>query len=277
MPHISLAAEKLVVAWGIPITNSLVTTWLVMAVLFGFAIFATRRMSILPGTVQSITEILVGGLYDFFRSVTGKHIKIFFPLLASFFIFIIVSNWIGLLPGVGTIGFFRKETKAVSAQQIQPEEKSITQDSNEGAKPAKKEEKFTPIFRGPTADLNTTLALALVSVFMIQYYGFRTVGFHYSSRFINLANPIMFFVGFLEIVSELSKVMSFAFRLFGNIFAGEVLLAVIAFLIPFIAPLPFLMMELFVGFIQALVFSMLTAVFLNVAISHGEEHREERR
>lgn len=240
MPHISLSAEKLATVAGLPITNALVTTWLVMGILILLTLFGTANLRLVPGIGQSIVELVVGGLYDFFASVTGKHITKFFPLLASLFLFIIAANWVGLLPGVGTIGFFHGE-------------------------------EFTPLLRGATADLNTTLALAIVAVAAIQYFGFQTAGIHYSSRFFNFKDPIYFVLGILEIISELSKVISFAFRLFGNIFAGEVLLAVMAFLMPFIVPLPFLMMELFVGFIQALVFSMLTAVFLNVAVSHGEE------
>jgi F-type H+-transporting ATPase subunit a len=239
MPHISIAAEKIGSVFGFPITNSLLATWVVMALLIVFSIAATRKMTLVPGCIQSIAEFVVGGLYDFFTSVVGKHIKQFFPIIASFFIFIITANWFGLLPGVGTVGFYEHG-------------------------------EFVPILRGATADLNTTLALAVISIVVIQYFGFKTVGFHYSNRFFNFKNPIYFFLGILEIVSELSKVISFAFRLFGNIFAGEVLLTVMAFLIPFIAPLPFMALELFVGFIQALVFSMLTAAFLNVAVSHGE-------
>ncbi|MEK7065486.1 MAG: F0F1 ATP synthase subunit A, partial [Patescibacteria group bacterium] len=194
---------------------------------------------LVPSGLQSITELLVGGLYDFFHGVIGDHIKQVFPLIASLFFFILIANWVGLLPGVGTIGFFRAT-------------------------------EFVPLLRGATADLNTTLALAIVAVGAIQYFGFKTLGASYGGRFFDLRSPIYFFVGFLELISDISKVVSFAFRLFGNIFAGEVLLAVMAFLMPFIVPLPFLMLELFVGFIQALVFSMLTAVFLNVAVSHGE-------
>ena len=108
-------------------------------------------------------------------------------------------------------------------------------------------------------------------IYLIIKFGFKNLGFHYGSKFLNLKDPMGFFVGILESVSEVSRIISFAFRLFGNIFAGEVLLAVMAFLMPFLIPLPFLMMELFVGFIQALVFAMLTAVFLNVALSHAEE------
>ena len=134
----------------------------------------------------------------------------------------------------------------------------------------KHEAEFVPLLRAATADLNMTVALAIFAVIAIQYFGFSIVGFHYSAKFFNFESPIMFILGILELMSELSKIISFAFRLFGNIFAGEVLLAVLAFLMPFVVPLPFLLMELFVGFIQALVFSMLTAVFLNVAVSHGE-------
>jgi F-type H+-transporting ATPase subunit a len=184
--------------------------------------------------------MLVGGIYDFFQTVVGPRIKQFFPLIATFFIFIMISNWFGLLPGVGTVGFWHGT-------------------------------EFTPLLRAATADLNMTVALAIVSIVSIQYFGFKTLGGHYSTRFLNFKDPIYFFLGLLEILSQLSSVLSFAFRLFGNIFAGEVLLAVMAFLMPFIVPLPFLAMELFVGFIQALVFSMLTAVFLVIAVTHGQE------
>jgi len=240
MPHISLAAETLWTVAGIfPITNALLTTWLVMAMLFIFAIVATSRLSLVPSSLQSITELIIGGLYDFFYGVIGDHIKTVFGLIASLFLFILIANWVGLLPGVGTIGFFHGS-------------------------------EFTPLLRGATADLNTTLALAITAVMAIQYFGFTTLGSSYGGRFFDIRSPIYFFVGLLELISDISKVVSFAFRLFGNIFAGEVLLTVMAFLMPFIVPLPFLMLELFVGFIQALVFSMLTAVFLNVAVSHGE-------
>lgn len=260
MPHISLAAETLTTFAGIPVTNSLVTTYVVMVLLIFGSFLISRNLSLVPGKVQSVAEIVIGGLYEFFTSVTGKHIREFFPLLASIFIFVIVSNWIGLLPGIGTIGFFHEETVLSPSQSIDVEQRTV--------------ESFLPLFRAPTADLNTTIALALVAVFAIQYYGFKLAGLHYSTRFLNFSNPLLFGVGILELASEFSKIISFAFRLFGNIFAGEVLLAVIAFLIPVIVPLPFLTLELFVGFIQALVFSMLTGVFLNVAVAHGEEHRE---
>lgn len=290
MLEISLAAETITHIGSFPITNSLALTWLVMALLFGISIAASTSLKLVPSYGQSILESVIEGLYNFFESVVGHHVKALFPLIASFFIFILVSNWIGLLPGVGTIGFFHTRTSAelVAEKQLVASQETggnsgsevatgelqqgvvATEKTEPSTENEKVEPKFTPLFRGPTADLNTTIALALIAFMAIQYFGFKTLGFKYGSRFVNLKNPIMFFVGFLEIISDISKVISFAFRLFGNIFAGEVLLAVMAFLMPFIAPMPFLMLELFVGFIQALVFSTLTAVFVNVAIAHEE-------
>lgn len=273
MLHISLAAEPIAHIGSFPITNSLALTWVVMALLMGIALAVSRSIRMVPSYGQSIAESVIDGLYSFFESVVGHHVKALFPLIASLFIFILVANWIGLLPGVGTIGFFEhektEEAAAVSQTQAvpEPEEQELVAESDVEEQA---ETKFVPLLRGPTADLNTTIALALIAFMAIQYFGFKTLGLKYGARFINVKNPIMFFVGFLEIISDISKVISFAFRLFGNIFAGEVLLAVMAFLMPFIAPMPFLALELFVGFIQALVFSTLTAVFVNVAVSHEE-------
>jgi len=206
-----------------------------MVLLLLFSLAATRKLSLIPGGLQSIAEIIVDGIHNLFSAVLHEKTNTFFPLLATLFIFIISMNWIGLLPGVGSIGL-----RMLS----------------EG------HEKFVPLFRPGTADLNTTLALAFVAVLFIQYYGLRSLGMGYVGKFLNFKNPIYFFVGILELAGEFTKVISFAFRLFGNIFAGEVLLTVIAFLMPILVPLPFLGLELFVGFIQALVFSMLTAAFL---------------
>jgi F-type H+-transporting ATPase subunit a len=272
MPHITIAAEKIFQIGNFWVTNSLLTTWIVMAVIFIWAYLSTRNLTMVPSSLQSVAEMLIGGLYDFFGNVAGKHIKIFFSLLASIFIFVIIANWIGLLPGVGTIGFY-KETKIAA---IENSASTNLAETTESIQTEKVEKEFVPLLRGATADINTTLALAITAVIGIQYFGFKTGGFKYSKRFIDISNPINFFIGVLEIVSEFSKIISFAFRLFGNIFAGEVLLTVMAFLMPFIAPLPFLTLELFVGFIQALVFSMLTAVFLNVAVAHVEHEAQHQ-
>ena len=288
MLNISLAAERLWTVWGLPVSNAYITTWLVMALILVLSWLATRKMSVIPGNIQLIAEMIVGGLYDFFGAIAGKHIKQFFPIVASLFLFILAANWVGLLPGVGTIGFYRSEKPQTAVVETAPEtavqkkQEEPSADVAAGTKGTGETDaaagehgktEFVPLFRAATADLNMTLALAIVSVIAMQYYGFLNLGGHYLGRFINFKDPIQFSVGLLELVSDISKVISFAFRLFGNIFAGEVLLAVIAFLMPFIVPLPFLFMELFVGLIQALVFSMLSTAFFAVAVSHGEgEH-----
>jgi F-type H+-transporting ATPase subunit a len=280
MLEISIAAEKIASIGTFTVTNSLLSTWIVMAILFLLSFFATRNMSMVPGGLQSIMEMIVGGFYDFYGQIIGKHIKSFFPLIMSFFLFIIIANWFGLLPGVGTVGFHETihknaevtVQKAIEENVVADTHDAVATETNEApaAVTEKTETKFVPLLRGATADINMTLALAIIAVCAIQFFGFKMSGIWYAQRFINVTNPINFFIGALEIVSEVSKIISFAFRLFGNIFAGEVLLSVMAFLMPFLLPLPFLGLELFVGFIQALVFSMLVAVFLNVGVAEGE-------
>lgn len=239
MLHISISAEKIFTIAGIiPVTNSLLTAWIVILILLILSLLSTRKISLVPGYLQSLAEIVIEGIYNLFDSVVGETIATYFPLLGTLFLFIITMNWVGLLPGVGTIGIFRMVGNT---------------------------QEFIPLFRSGSADLNMTLSLALIAFFAIQYTGFKTLGARYLKKFFNFSNPISIFVGILELVSEFSKIISFAFRLFGNIFAGEVLLTVIAFLMPLFAPLPFLGLELFVGFIQALVFSMLTAAFISLA------------
>jgi len=255
MLHISLTGEAIAGIGPFPITNSLLTTWFVMATMTLLVLFVKSSIRTHPTKIQLAGEVIVESLYDLFEGVLHEKVKTFFPLLASFFLFIIISNWIGLLPGIGSIGIVEKETlhEQVAPDQMQEEEKLI------------------PFLRAPTADLNTTLGLALISFITLQYYGLKTLGATYLKKFINISSPINFYVGLLEIISEFGKIVSFGFRLFGNIFAGEVLLTVIAFLVPILAPIPFIGLELFVGLIQALVFSMLTAVFLSTAVT-VEEH-----
>lgn len=237
--HISLTAEKIFhIAGNIWITNSLLTSWIVMLFVITFSILATKKLALVPNNMQSIAEIVIESIWNLFSTILKNNINVYFPLIATYFIYIITLNWAGLLPGIGTIGI----------EKI-----------GEGHRA------FIPIFRAGTADLNTTFALAIIAMLVIQLSGLKTLGTSYLKKFVNFSNPIYFFVGILELISEFSKVISFAFRLFGNIFAGEVLLTVIAFLMPVFAPLPFMGLELFVGFIQALVFSMLTAVFLSLA------------
>lgn len=250
--EISLAAEKVLEIFGFPITNTLLMSWIAMAVLVVASLMAVRKIKAVPRGAQNFIEMAVEFLLDLIDSVTRnrKQSIRFFPIVSTIFIFVVTSNWLGLLPGIGTIGF--------------PEE-------------LHGEEVFVPLFRSANSDLNNTLALAIISVVSIQIFGIISIGFfRYAGRFFvsPLKKPYFVgtFVGILELTSEVSKMISFSFRLFGNIFAGEVLLVVVSMIVPYVVPLPFMFLEIFVGFIQALVFAMLTLVFLKMAVTEHEEH-----
>ncbi len=246
--HISLAAEEIFKIGGLSINNSLLAGLIGSTIIFVLFYLAARSVRLHPaGVLANAVEAACEAILNIIEEVThdrGKAAR-FFPLLMTLFMFILINNWLGLLPGVG----------------------SITVATEHGT---------APLLRGATADLNTTLALAVISVVMTQIYAVRELGlFSHLKKYFSW-NPVLLFVGILEIVSEFSKMISFSFRLFGNIFAGEVLLVVIAFLAPALAPLPFFGLELFVGLVQALVFTMLTLVFLEIATSaHGEEGHHE--
>ncbi len=244
--HISLAAERIFTVFGMPITNTLLMSWIAMAILILISVFSSRKLRLIPKGLQNFLESIIELILDFIAQITGdrKQAEKFFPLVTTIFIFVLLSNWLGLVPGVGTIGFFE------------------VAHAEEGGR------LFVPFFRSTNSDLNMTLALAIISVIATQIFGIITIGFFkHFSRYISFKNPGLTFAGILEGIAEVVKILSFSFRLFGNIFAGEVLLVVTAFLVPFIAPLPFMFLELFVGFIQALIFSMLTLVFLQIATS----------
>jgi len=243
--HIAFFPEKLIEIYGVPISNTIVMSWLAMAFLISVSFLLKGRLRPVPGKIQGVAEVMIEGMESFMTTVTGDKEKTrkFFPLIATFFLFILLSNWMGILPGVGSVGLW--ETGEHGRVLV-------------------------PLFRSANSDINTTMALAIISVMATQIFGIALVGFFkYASRFISFKGPIDFFVGILELLAETAKIISFSFRLFGNVFAGEVLLMVIFFLVPLVIPLPFLFLEVFVGFIQALVFSMLTLVFLTVATQKG--------
>ncbi len=296
--HVSISAETVFNFFGLPISNSIFTSLIVSFLLIGFAIFFRSRFKQTdrPSALQNFVEMIVEALYNFVYSITENHKKsaLFFPIISTFFIFIILNNYIGLLPGVGSILVEEKEVKEVvlapsqvmaSSQETAVSDEAATTDAEEAThetsttaatnEEASEHKKFVPIFRAATADLNTTLALAIISVLLTQVFGISHLGLAYFKKFIDFSNPINFFVGILETVLEFAKIVSFAFRLFGNIFAGEVLLAVMTYLISVVVPAPFYALELFVGFIQALVFSMLSLIFFNLATKgHGDESHE---
>lgn len=273
MPEISIKAETLFYIGTFAVKNSMVLSSLVFIffLCIGISYYRAAQTEEKSGLFY-IINLTLRTLYDLFSSIVHDKVNVFFPLLSAFFIWILIQNWSGLLPGVGSITM--KVPAAVVHGTILSRESKVESLKSEVEKTEEKEatheeEIMTiPLFRGNNADLNATLALAIISVFMIQFYGFQFLGFKvYISKFLNFKDPIYFVLGLLEIVSEVSKVISFAFRLFGNIFAGEVLLTIVAFLVPVLASFPFLMLEVFVGFVQALVFSMLTSVFLSLAVS----------
>ncbi len=278
MLHVSIAAEPLFNIGPLVVTNALLTSWLSLGVLALLAWLGSRSVKLVPEkSSQMIWEMAVEFFEDLTASIAGSEkAKRFFPLGMTLFIAILFMNWTGLIPGVGTIGINRPAEvaseisgweeemgKVAETDKVMP----IPQDAETGlAKEEQELTEFVPLFRAGTADLNTTLALALVTMILVQYYAINYTGLKgYLGKFFNFSGPIDFFVGILELISELAKIISFAFRLFGNIFAGEVLLMVMLFLIPVVIPVPFLAMELFVGLIQAFVFAMLALVFLAIA------------
>ena len=251
------------------ISNSLLCAWLVMLLLAIIAWRAGRRLVDAPAarSLQNAAEMACEMLLGFMQNFAGPLTRAIFPVTATFFLYILVANWVSLMPGIGSIGLWR-----VSGQ----------------------ERIFVPLLRGATTDLNTTAALAISSVAVGHIVGVRQRGlWDYLSRFVPLQSFITFsrsafkgevrigllakgalelFVGLLEIVEEVTKIVSFSFRLFGNIFGGEVLLTVMAFLVPYVASLPFLALEILAGFIQALIFATLsTAFFARAAARHDDE------
>lgn len=245
--EISLAAETLFHIGSFPVTNTLIVTIFVSCFLIIAAIIVKNKLSLVPKGLQNLLEFVIEAVLDLVDSVTQdrEQTKKFFPIVATIFLFVILSNWIELVPGLGTIGLREMH-----------EGKII----------------LVPFIRSASADLNVTITLAIISVFSVQIMGIAALGFFkYAGKF--LVSPfhkpyvIGTFVGILELIGEVAKLISFSFRLFGNIFAGEVLLAVMLMLVPYFVPLPFLALEIFVGFIQALVFSMLTLVFLKMAVT----------
>lgn len=269
----TLYAEPVFNFGGFTVTNSLVNSWAVVLVLCVVSFFLRKNLNRIPKGLQNFFEIIVEGALNMADSVTGSRAKSrkIFPIAFCIFVFVLLNNWLGLLPGIGSIGFI--ESQGGSAEFA-------------GAAHAI----FIPLFRGGTADLNTTLALALIAVLGSNLFGIVVVGFwHYFNKFINIksimdiprhiikdativiVNPIKFFVGIVEIIGELAKVASLSFRLFGNIFAGEVLLSAMAVIFAFILPIPFMFLEIIVGAVQAVIFAMLTLVYFSIA-SAAEEH-----
>ena len=260
-----IAAEKLFFIGNFPVTNAYLNSLFAVLIIVIFAYVIKRKVSDVPKGSQNFAESVLELMFSYADGVTGSREKTLklFPMAGSLFIFIVVSNWIGILPGIGSIGLFKTAADGIK--------------------------EFIPMFRSANADLNLTLAMALACVITTHIMGIVAVGFfRYANKFIKLGGLweavksfsvekilvaiIELGVCFLEVVSEVSKVLSLSLRLFGNIFAGEVLLTVLASLVAYIVPLPFMGLELLVGLIQALVFSMLILVYASIAIMPIPEH-----
>lgn len=256
-----LVAETLFHIGPLPVTNALLNGWIAVILLVVFAILLQRRRAAVPRGLQNATEAATEFFLGTVESVTHdrERARKFLPIVGTIFIFILLSNWMGLIPGTGSIGLMRGE-------------------------------EFIPLFRPAGSDLNFTIALAVTSVLIANIFGIATIGFFkHLNHFIPFGTVVAsfkkggigiftgiveFFVGLIELVSEVAKIVSLSLRLFGNVFAGEVLLTVIASLMAFFVPLPFMGLELLVGVIQAMVFSLLVLVYLTVATEpvHAESH-----
>lgn len=306
-PHVALSGEPIFSNGPSWLTNSVLMTIIVDIILLALALATRFSMKMIPSGLQNVMEMIVEMLYGLAESVAGKNASKFFPWAATLFLLIIVSNWSGLIPGVGSIGF---EHPIAAHEETVPADESHgmrltnqlamadgklvlvgledVQAAPSAAGVAAEEggHKFVPLLRAPSADLNLTFALSIATMVMVQIWGVRFLGGSYFRKFFNASGPngfmkgINVFVGILELISEISRILSFGFRLFGNIFAGEIVLATMAFLVAFLIPVPFYVLEVFVGFVQALVFMMLALVFFQMAtIGHAEheEHHELER
>ena len=235
MIDIGIQSEYILSFFGINVTNTFFTTICVTLILVLMALWFNSKKNSHDSIIINGLRILVYELLKLTDMVTGDRelSKKILPLIATFFIFIVSANLIALIPGF--LGSFFVN---ISGKEV-------------------------PLLRSPNSDLTVTLALAIVSVFSIQYFSVQVLGFwKFLKRFFDFSGPIKFILGFFELLSESIKVLSFSFRLFGNVFAGEVLLLIIGFLIPYIIPLPFMILEVFVGIIQAFIFTILTLTFI---------------
>lgn len=258
-----LIAESIFHIGNFPVTNAYINSCIAVVLFIVSGFILRNKTALIPKGFQNFAESVLEFMLGYIDQVTKdrkKSLK-FFPIVGGLFLFILISNWMGLIPGTGSIGRW------------------LTIHG---------ELELVPLFRPANSDLNMTVAMAIFAVAVSHIAGVATIGFFkYANKFIKLGDLmhsfkkgginiligfIEFGVGFLEIISEVAKLISLSFRLFGNIFAGEVLLTIMATLVAYFVPLPFMFLELIVGLIQAIVFSMLTLVYLSIATAEVNEH-----
>lgn len=238
--HIALAAEQLGTFLGIPVTNTLIMSFVVIAILLTITFLVRRKLALIPGRLQALMELLFTFVLDYMTETLEdpKLARRLFPLIVTIFLFVFTANVIEFTPGIGSIG--------------------LTNAHGE----------FVPLLRSMNTDLNVTLALATISFFVIEIIGIGTLGIlKYGRKFVNLTSVLAFLVGIIELFSEVARLISFSFRLFGNIFAGEVMILVIQHFVPMVLPVPIMAFEVFVGFMQAAIFALLTLFFVKIAVT----------
>ncbi len=280
-PHISIKADTIFDFFGFAITNSMLLSWVALAIFILVGIYYQTQISRKrKPTFFYFLHTIFTSVYGLLSSILHEKTRLLFPLLGAYFFFILSNNWIGLMPTVGSVLIKPYASGTVHATELEhvpaadphtssTQEEPMGESVHTEASDSTHEVHLLPMFRANNADLNTTFALAIITVSLIQYYGvkFNGVG-GYLKKFFNFTSPVMFFVGILELISEFSRILSFAFRLFGNVLAGEVLITIVAFLLPSAFSfflVPFYVLEMMASTIQALVFTMISAVLLNMA------------
>ena len=330
-PDIKIKPETLFSVPWVNFTNTMITSWIVVIVMVVLVFFMTRRWELVPRGAQNFLEALIEGFYNLVTNVAGeKNGRRFFPVVATIFFFILFANWFSLIPIFNVIGLAKEEvpvaeeagaeeeetgeffvmdrfdlgpipvawTKLSSPSKLQgdtieKDSPTVVAEVEEAQEDGKFVGEIRPFFRGVNTDLNTTLALAIVSAIAVEFWGLSTLGAgRYLRKFFNFGGAFrglrrlsfgqMFqgaidaFVGILELISEVVRLVSFTFRLFGNMFAGEVVILMFTFLTPLVLTLVMYGLEIFVGVIQAFIFAMLTLVFAVMAVTHAEAHGAHR-
>jgi F-type H+-transporting ATPase subunit a len=274
--RISIAPEVLFNVGPVPVTNSMFTMFIVMGLILIAGAAIAKSAKLVPGRWQALFEVTAQFILDLVESTGGKSFgRRLFPLIGAIFIFIALANYVGVLPGVGTIGFYRAEP-AAEATTAAEEGAQVTEEAVvEDGQTTEEHLELIPLFRAPNADLNMTLALALVTFTTVQILGIRAHGV--GGRIKHMADPV--FIVPIVVVSELGRIVSLSARLFGNVLAGEVLLAVLYAIanalkfaiIPLLFPVVFIFLELLFGTIQALVFALLTTIYIVMASASSHD------
>jgi F-type H+-transporting ATPase subunit a len=298
--HVEIAAETLFNIGPIPVTNSMLTMFAIMGLLLLIGWLIARRLTVVPGRAQGLVEIIVGFILGIVEGTAGRTAaRRLIPLVGGMFIFILFANYSGLLPGVGTVGVYRDAEHETATQSPGDEENEEAPHEESAvlyevasiggpvdtitpavAAEEEHEQVLVPFMRAPNADINMTLAMALVTFVTVQVYGVRRHGF--KGRIKHMADPAFLFP--IEVIGEFARIISLSARLFGNVFAGEVLMGVMVAManavkiaiIPLGVPVIFLFLEVLFGSIQALVFALLTAIYITLATAghDDEEHTE---